>query len=120
MEIVCLTASDCSLLAARVSDHDNSHRRMTGALKKAGRDEQLQRIRLLRRIERRFMIDLGSLCHRYLRRGETTHPLERMVLSYLVHPRTNDEGREDLWVMVDRVREVRDAIGEGQPADELA
>lgn len=115
MEVVCLTAEECRLLSTRFADHENSHRRMAGALEAAGATETLERLRALRRLEAHFSIDLGSLCHRFERRdAASTHPLERMVLSYVATWRQRPEGGEELWVLLDRVRQVRHLVEEGQ------
>ena len=77
MDVVCLSAEDCRLLSTRFAEHGNSHRRMSGALKASGATEALERFGALRRLEAKFEIDLGSLCHRFERRNDpATHPLE--------------------------------------------
>lgn len=88
---------------------------MAGALKEAGATTTLERFVALRRIEARFEIDLGSLCHRFRRRDQpTTHPLERLVLGYVASWKTDPQGDGALWVRLDRVREVRDLIDAGE------
>ncbi len=119
MHVVCLSAEDCRLLAERFAVHGNSHRRMAGALKEAGALDTLERAGALRRLEANFEIDLGSLCHRFARRDHpSTHPLERMVLTYVATWRPCTEGGGELWVHVDRVREVRELIEEGERVGE--
>jgi hypothetical protein len=116
VDVVCLSSADRQLLSARFAEHGNSHRRMASALEEAGAGEALERLTALRRVERRFAIDLGSLCHRYERRNDpAVHPIERMVLSYVACRRLSADGSEELWVLVDRVREVRELI-EGGPS----
>ncbi|MGH7482586.1 MAG: hypothetical protein ACRELV_10555 [Longimicrobiales bacterium] len=114
MEILILTVSDARLLAARHAEHGNSVRRMMSALREAGCPDAPHRLRALRRIERRFDVDLGALCHRFLHREDPeTHALERSVLEYVAHWRcpvpTADAGPEDraLWIDVDRLRALR-------------
>jgi hypothetical protein len=119
VDVVCLTAEDCRLLSKRFAEHGNSHRRMAGALKEAGETETLERFGELRRLEARFEIDLGSLCHRFERREHpTTHPLERMILTYVATWTASSDGTGKLWVRLDRVREVRELIGEGERVGE--
>ncbi|HEX6938743.1 MAG TPA: hypothetical protein VF158_04980 [Longimicrobiales bacterium] len=119
MDVVCLSAEDCRLLSARFAEHGNSHRRMAGALKATGQIEALERFGALRRLEARFEIDLGSLCHRFeLRDHPDTHPLERMVLGYVATWKARPGGTGELWVHLDRVREVRELIEEGERVGE--
>ncbi|MFS8639193.1 MAG: hypothetical protein FWJ74_13975 [Gemmatimonadota bacterium] len=119
MNVVCLSAEDCRLLARRFAEHGNSHRRMAGALKEAGELETLRRVGALRRLEASFEIDLGSLCHRFARRNHpSTHPLERMVLTYIATWKHRPDGAGELWIHLDRVREVRELIEEGERVGE--
>lgn len=112
MNVVCLGPVDRRLLCDRVAMYNNSHSEMAGALAERGSVDLLERLRLLRGIERQFMIDLASLCHRFAAR-ESAHPLERAVLGYVAQQRIDADG-EQLWVMVDRVRQVRDVVEDGQ------
>jgi len=115
MEVLQLDEMDCRLLAARFEQHGNSHRRMAFALREAGAVDLLERLRALRGLERRFSIDLGSLCHRFQNReAEGTHPIERRVLEYVAAERIGPDGRRGLLVMVDRVRTVRALIEQGR------
>jgi hypothetical protein len=111
VEVVCLSEEDRRLLAARCAEHGNSHREMTRALSKSAPAELLERLRALRRLEHHFSVDLGWLCHRYQRRTDPgTHPLEKMVLTYVAQPRRRADGAEDLWVLLDRIRQVRTLV----------
>lgn len=88
---------------------------MTSALHEAGSAEALERLHALRQLECRFSIDLGSVCHRYERRNDAaTHPIERMVLGYVARPWRAADGREELWVLLDRVRQLRELIEQGE------
>jgi hypothetical protein len=116
VHVLCLAPGDRRLLAARFAEHGNSHRRMVTALVEASAGDALARLRALRRLERRFAIDLGSLCHRDGRRDDAAvHPLERNVLRYVAQRRPRPGGGEDLLVLVDRVRQVRALIDEEAP-----
>lgn len=109
MNVVRLTSADRTLLAARFEEHGNSHRRMRSALEEASVPEVTGRLDALRIIERRFGIDLASLCHRFLRRDDpATHPIERMIMNYIAEPRAADHGTDELWVRLDRVAEIRE------------
>lgn len=110
MDVVCLTASDRMLLRARFVRHGNSHRRMHAALVEAGADELRARLSALRRIEQRFDLDLAEICHRHARRNHSrTHPIERLVVEFITEER-HAADQTQLWVMPDRVRQVRDLM----------
>jgi hypothetical protein len=111
VHVVCLAASDRRLLAARFAEHANSHRRMRGALLEAGGHATVDRLDTLRKLERSFRIDLGSVCHRFDRRDlPETHPIERMVVNYIAEIHKPANGAEELWVMLDRVDEIRELM----------
>lgn len=110
MDVVCLTASDRSLLRARFAQHGNSYRRMRDALLEAGADAHGARLAALRRIEKRFDLDLAEICHRHARRNDArTHPIERLVLDFITEER-HAADRTQLWVIPERVRQVRDLM----------
>jgi hypothetical protein len=109
VNVVCLSPRDRELLMARFAEHGNSHRRMRGALAEAG--VAVGRLDALRRLERRFSIDLGSLCHRWSRRDHAdTHPIERFVVNYVTGTRQHGTGDAELWVLLDRVAEIRELM----------
>jgi hypothetical protein len=111
VEVVALTASDQRLLAARYAEHENSHRRMADALRDAGAADAAARLDALRRIEHHFDLDLGLICHRFARRhAPDTHPLERAVIEYLAEVRCDEAGRELLWVIPGRARQLDDLM----------
>ncbi len=121
MEVLCLSAADYGLLRCRYSEHGNSQLRFSAALKEAGAEDTLRRSRLLRRMEIEHAIDLGSLCHRFEHRNDAgVHPIECMVMNFVAEWRGSprNRGKRVLWVMLDRVRQVRDLMEEGQLARE--
>ncbi|MGH7468495.1 MAG: hypothetical protein ACRENP_11095 [Longimicrobiales bacterium] len=114
MEVVRLSQSDCGLLAARYVEHGNSHRRMSQALREAGAVSTADRLSGLRKLEHRFDIDLGLLCHWYARRNDQdTHPVERTIITYLTRAQTTTQQNE-LWILLDRVRQLRSFLEEGR------
>jgi len=109
VNVVCLSVPDRQLLMARFAEHGNSHRRMRGALAEAG--VAVGRLDALRRVEHRFRIDLGSLCHRWGRRDHPdTHPIERFVVNYITETRQRTAGEDELWVLLERVAEIRELM----------
>jgi hypothetical protein len=111
MNVVCLTPADRRLLQARFTEHGNSFRRMSDALTEVGAGDACARLRALRRVERRFGLDLAEICHRFARRNrEGTHPMERMVVEFIAEERWQ-EGEPHLWVVPERVQQVRELMG---------
>lgn len=111
MEVLRLDQGDCRLLAARYAEHANSHRRMVAALEEASADAPLARLRALRILERRFSIDLGSLCWRWRRLDDPAmHPFERYIVRYVTRVHRTDEDGEQLLVLLDHVRQVRELM----------
>jgi hypothetical protein len=93
-------------------EHGNSHRRMTQALREAGAPATADRLLGLRKLEHRFDIDLGLLCHWYVRRdAHDTHPVERTIILYLTRAPAQ---KAEIWIMLDRVRELRAFLDEGR------
>lgn len=108
--IVCLSPADRRLLCARFDEHGNSHRRMFDALAESGADEAGARLLALRAVEKRYDLDLAEICARHARRNDgSTHPIERLVLEFITEER-HTEDETQLWVMPDRVRQVRDLM----------
>lgn len=73
MKIIQLAPEDRRLLLARFEQHGNSHRRMKCALEEARVADPVKRLDALRAIERRFRIDLASVCHRFDRAMTRRH-----------------------------------------------
>ena len=108
--VVCLTASDQSLLRARWAEHNNSQRRMMDALTEAGAVEAGERLGALRAIEKRYDLDLAEICFRHAHRNDdTTHPIERMVLDFIAEERDVEHDIQ-LLILPDRVRQVRELM----------
>ena len=106
-----ISRSDCALLVARFRQHGNSQLRMLGALEEAGANASYARMVVLRTIEKQTGVDLGMVCHRFERRNDPDiHTLERAVMNYVAEWRLENSGAEDLWIRLDRIREVRDIV----------
>jgi hypothetical protein len=103
--LIRLGREDRWLLVRRYEFYGNSVAALAKALVREGEPpETLRRLRALRRIERRYGIDLGLVCHKIRRcRERRPHPIEKMVIDYVTWP--GPEG-DDVLVDVERVREV--------------
>lgn len=110
--VVRLTEADVALLTRRFTEHGNSFRAMLAALGRDDASADADRLRLLRRLERRVGLDLAELCGR-LHAAPDAHPLEQRVLHYLTEWTDGPDARE-LLVFPERVREVRALMDEGR------
>ncbi len=133
-DVVSLSVADFRLLDARCREHGNSHLRMAAALAEADAGATLERLRALRRMERRFRVDLGHLCASMARRDEpSTHPIERWVLGYVAEwrdvvpsgtgatqdGRAAEDGRDAAEDGRDAPEDGRDAAEDGGPQRRL-
>lgn len=109
--LIRLTREDRWLLVRRYEFYRNSMAALAKALVREPEGEgALRRLRALRRIERRFGLDLGLVCHKVRRcRERRPHPLERIVIDYVTLPAAGD----DVVLDVGRVREVIGLIERG-------
>lgn len=116
--VVALSAADRRLLRERWAQHGNSHRKMLAALADLGADEAVGRLNALRKIEKSFNLDLAEICHRHARRNDAlTHPIERLVIEFITEERHTEQDAQ-LWVLADRVRQVRELM-DGKFGSEL-
>jgi hypothetical protein len=117
IQVVALSTADRRLLCRRFREHGNSQRRMLGALAEAGAHDCSARLAALRRIERQYDLDLAEICHRHARRHDGgTHPIERFVLDFIAEERRVVDDTL-LWVLPERVRQVRDLMDGKQVGD---
>lgn len=115
MEVISLSRNDCGLLAARFGEHGNSQRRMLSALEEAGANDAFARLCVLRQMEKLVGVDLGMVCYHFEHRNDAkTHPFQRAIMNYVAHWRVSSAGSEGLWVILDRIREVREIVAEGR------
>lgn len=116
MDVIALTFADRRLLATRFSEHGNSHRIMRESLLQKGAEDLALRLEALRSVERAFDLDLGLVCHLYEHRtDEGRHPIEKLVVEFITDVHASiakgaTDGDEMLWVLPDRVRQVRDLM----------
>ncbi|MEJ2153042.1 MAG: hypothetical protein P8Y29_08860 [Gemmatimonadota bacterium] len=106
MHFIVLTSDQAETVAERYRVHDNSPARMAQQLEIIGDIAKLRLCRTIRRLERRFEIDLGAVCQKFLEteRGPTPD-VQRQVMAYVAW-RELGGGRRDLVVSVDRVRQI--------------
>ena len=110
MDVVRLVAADARLLAARYTQHGNSHRRMRGALEEAGAVAAAERLTALRTMERSLRVDLGRVCSLHLRRDDPElHPIERAVIEYITATLSTANG-EEVLLLLDNLRRVRELM----------
>ncbi len=110
MDVVALTFTDRRLLAARYEQHGNSHLAMRNALVQDGQAETAVLLDALRAVERTFDLDLGLVCHLFEHRGDPDrHPIEKLVIDFITDVQSGDAD-ELLWILPDRVRQVRDLM----------
>ncbi|MGH7546081.1 MAG: hypothetical protein ACREKI_07855 [Gemmatimonadota bacterium] len=111
--LIRLTHDERWLLARRYEFFRNSSAALAKALvRETDGEASVKRLHGLRRVERRFAIDLGLLCHTIRRcRERRPHPLERLVIGYATMPSDGDD--DGVLVDVGRVREVMGLIERG-------
>lgn len=114
MHFIVLTSDQAETAAERYRVHDNSPARMAQQLEIVGDLAKLRLCRTIRRLERRFEIDLGAVCQKFLEteRGPTPD-VQRQVMEYVAW-RELGGGRGDLVVSVERVRQIG-RLAEGDP-----
>jgi hypothetical protein len=114
MNVVALSFADRRLLAARYDEHNNSHRDMRETLLSRGAADVVAKLDALRTMERAFDLDLGLVCHLYDHRADADrHPIEKMVVEFITDVHNSERVRDDaelLWILPDRVRQVRDLM----------
>ncbi len=115
MHFIILTSDQAETAAERHRVHDNSLARMAHQLEIIGDIEKLKLCRMIRRLEKRFEIDLGAVCQKFLEteRGPTPD-VQRQVMEYVARWRELGDGRRDLVVSIDRVRQIG-RLAEGDP-----
>ena len=113
MELIGLTSEQVELAAYRFAAHENSASRIENHYRDREDPDKLRLCRAIRGIERRFAINLGTLCFKFLEKEfQPTPAVQRQVMDYVAHWNEDDQGRRHLVVSVDRVREI-DRLAEG-------
>ena len=114
MDLIVLTREQVELAACRFERHGNSAVRIARHCRRIDDEAKLRTCRAIRRIERRFEINLGTVCYKFLEtESRPTSIIQQQVMEYLAHWRALDDGSSDLVVSVDRVREI-DRLAQGE------
>jgi hypothetical protein len=116
MQLIVLTREQAETAAQRFESHGNSALRIARHFRRVDDARKLGMCRALRRIERQFAINLGTVCFKFLEKETKPTPtVQQRVMDYVACWRELDDGTQDLVVSVDRVREI-DRLAEGDPA----
>jgi hypothetical protein len=114
MHLIVLTREQVELAAYRFEKHDNSAVRIARHFRRVDDEGKLRTCRAIRRIERRFEINLGTVCYKLLEtESGKTSAIQQQVMEYLAHWRERDDGKSDLVISVDRIREI-DRLAQGK------
>ncbi len=117
MEFILLTPEQVDVAACRFREHGNSPARIARHFRDAEDETMLRLCRALRRVERKFEINLGTVCHKFLETETRPTPeVQRQVMDYVAGWNETLEGAQQLVVSVDRVREI-DRLAEGDVAE---
>jgi hypothetical protein len=114
VNLIVLTREQVELAANRFEAHGNSALRLARHCRLADDEARLRLGRALRRVERRFGINLGTVCFKFLEKElRPTSAFQEWVMDYVAHWREAEDGSRDLVVSVDRAREI-DRLAEGE------
>ncbi|MBW3661162.1 MAG: hypothetical protein KY397_05960 [Gemmatimonadetes bacterium] len=117
MDFILLTAEQVDVAACRFREYGNSPARIARHFREAEDEAMLRLCLALRRVERKFEINLGTICHKLLETETRPTPeVQRRVMDYVAGWQEMDDGRQRLLVSVDRVREI-DRLAEGDVAE---
>lgn len=113
MQLIGLTSDQVELAAYRFAAHENSAARIERHYRERDDRDRILLCRAIRRVERRFAINLGTLCFKFLEKEfQPTPDVQRKVMDYVAYWSEGSEGGRQLVVSVDRVREI-DRLAEG-------
>ncbi|MDX1661262.1 MAG: hypothetical protein R3326_05680 [Gemmatimonadota bacterium] len=117
MEFILLTPQQVDVAACRFREHGNSPARIARHFRGEEDASMLRLCRALRSVERKFEINLGTICHKFLETETRPTPeVQRQVMDYVAGWHETPEGAQQLVVSVDRVREI-DRLAEGDAAE---
>ena len=115
MQWIVLTPEQAEIAAYRFQEHGNSAVRIARYYRRVDDQPRLRLCRAMRRLERRFAVNLGTICYKFLEKETRPTPaVQQRVMDYVAYWREHEDGARDLVVSIDRVREV-DRLAEGHP-----
>lgn len=108
MHFIVLTPDEVELAALRFEEHGNSTERIARHLGRQGDRSRLASCRGLHRLERKFGIDLGTICFKFLETETRETPtVQKQVMDYVAGRRGDAAGDAlDLVVSVERALEI--------------
>ena len=117
-DVALLTREQAETAAHRFESHGNSALRIARHFRRVDDARKLGMCRALRRIERQFAINLGTVCFKFLEKETRPTPaVQQRVMDYVACWRDSDDGAQDLVARIeerlahapaDRVREALD------------
>ncbi|HUP18339.1 MAG TPA: hypothetical protein VM778_00135 [Gemmatimonadota bacterium] len=116
MHYILLTLDHVELAARRFREHDNSPASIARHYRGLEDDTTLRACLALRRIERQYEINLGTICFKFLEKERRpTSRVQQQVMDYVAEWNELVDGTLGLVVSVDRVREI-DRLAQGDGA----
>lgn len=117
MNLIILTREQVDLAADRFESHGNSPVRIVRHYRRCGDEDRVRLCRAIRRLERQFAINLGTVCFKFMEKESRPTPrVQQQVMDYVARWREVEDEDEprDLVVSVDRIREIG-RLAEGDP-----
>lgn len=114
-DYILLTPDQVELAARRFREHGNSPAAIARHYRDGGDAPNLRACLALRRVERQYAMNLGTICFKFLEKERTATPrVQQRVMEYVAQWNDLPDGRT-LVVSVDRVREI-DRLAQGDGA----
>lgn len=116
MHFILLTPEQVELAARRFRDHGNSPASIARHFREIADEPGLRTCLALRRVERQYAINLGTICFKFLEKERRPTPrVQQQVMDYVAEWVETEDRRTGLAVSVDRVREI-DRLAQGDDA----
>lgn len=117
MDFILLTPEQVQVAAYRFQEHGNSAARIARHYRDESDESKLRLCRALRRVEKKYELDLGTICFKWVETETRPTPeVQRRVMDYVAGWHETLDGGQRLLVSVDRVREI-DRLAEGDLAE---
>ncbi len=116
MHFLLLTPEQVELAARRFRDHGNSPASIARHYRDGADGPRLQACLAIRRMEREFAMNLGTICFKFLEKERSATPrIQQRVMDYVARWSHLEGGDRWLVVSVERVREI-DRLAQGDGA----